>query len=95
MESSASRQDGLSLGPFTAGLARYLQHHLALDMHHGAVQVVRISCGGFVLSEGRLKLFKPSAGGSDGEDGGRSNEAEAVHNLLLRLCARHSAVDAT
>ncbi|KAL8381973.1 hypothetical protein RB595_005978 [Gaeumannomyces hyphopodioides] len=91
-EEEESAQDARTPGPFTAALGRYLRHHLALDMHHGAVQVVRISCGAFVLSEGRLKLFRPSAGG---EDGGRSREAEALRNLLLRLCARHSAVDAT
>ncbi|KAL8411563.1 hypothetical protein RB596_000996 [Gaeumannomyces avenae] len=86
-------------GPFTAALARYLGHHLALDVHHGAVQVVRVSCGAFVLSEGRLKLFRPAAAaGAEEEEGGgrrRSREAEALRNLLLRLCARHSVVDAT
>ncbi|EJT78410.1 hypothetical protein GGTG_03511 [Gaeumannomyces tritici R3-111a-1] len=98
-EEEKSGQGAPTPGPFTAALARYLGHHLALDVHHGAVQVVRVSCGAFVLSEGRLKLFRPAAGGGteeeEGGGGGRSREAEALRNLLLRLCARHSVVDAT
>ena len=45
--------------PFTEALARYLDHHLALDMFHPAVRVSKIACGGFVLSEGRVKVFAP------------------------------------
>ena len=43
--------------PFSYALACYVKHHLALDMAHPAVTIVRIACGGFVLAESRLKLF--------------------------------------
>ncbi|GAO16398.1 uncharacterized protein UV8b_00243 [Ustilaginoidea virens] len=44
--------------PFTEALARYLDHHLALDLFHPSVRVVQISCGGFVLAQSRLKIVK-------------------------------------
>lgn len=43
--------------PFTEALAQYVREHLALDMFHPAVRVIKIACGGFVLSEGRVKIF--------------------------------------
>ncbi|KAG8417970.1 hypothetical protein J3458_005418 [Metarhizium acridum] len=44
--------------PFTEALARYLDHHLALNMFHPSVRVVQISCGGFMLAQSRLKIVK-------------------------------------
>lgn len=44
--------------PFTEALARYLDHHLALNMFHPSVRVVQISCGGFVLAQSRLKIVR-------------------------------------
>ncbi|PNY26809.1 Uncharacterized protein TCAP_03264 [Tolypocladium capitatum] len=44
--------------PFTEALARYLDHHLALDLFHPGVRVVQISCGAFVLAQSRLKIVK-------------------------------------
>lgn len=57
--------------PFTEALAAYMRHHLALDMFHPAVRVTRVACGGFVLSEGRVKLFgvPPPTTEEDGESG--------------------------
>ncbi|KAL1855324.1 hypothetical protein Daus18300_011141 [Diaporthe australafricana] len=43
--------------PFIEALAQYVQQHLALDMFHPAVRISKIACGGFVLSEGRVKIF--------------------------------------
>ena len=43
--------------PFSTAVARYIQHQLALDMSHPGVRITRIASGGFVLSEGRLKIF--------------------------------------
>ncbi|KAK8052236.1 hypothetical protein PG993_003621 [Apiospora rasikravindrae] len=54
--------------PFTEALGLYLDRHLALDMFHPSVRILRIACEGFVLSEGgRIKVFMPPA-----EDGSRS-----------------------
>ncbi|KAG5922959.1 hypothetical protein E4U42_005113 [Claviceps africana] len=44
--------------PFTEALARYLDHHLALNLFHPSVRVVQISCGGFVLAQSRLKVVR-------------------------------------
>ncbi|POR39048.1 Uncharacterized protein TPAR_00750 [Tolypocladium paradoxum] len=44
--------------PFTEALARYLHHHLALDLFHPGARVVQISCGAFVLAQSRLKIVK-------------------------------------
>lgn len=53
--------------PFTEALGLYLDRHLALNMFHPSVRIPRIACEGFVLSEGRIKVFKPPP-----EDGSRS-----------------------
>lgn len=44
--------------PFTEALARYLDHHLALNLFHPSVRIVQISCGGFVVAQSRLKVVK-------------------------------------
>ncbi|KAG5973630.1 hypothetical protein E4U55_000348 [Claviceps digitariae] len=44
--------------PFTEALARYLDHHLALNLFHPSVRIVQISCGGFVLAQSRLKVVR-------------------------------------
>ncbi|KAK4161362.1 kinetochore complex Sim4 subunit Fta1-domain-containing protein [Cladorrhinum sp. PSN259] len=49
--------------PFTEALGRYLREHTAIDLFHPAVRVVKIACGGFVIAEGRLKIFKPTGEG--------------------------------
>ncbi|KAF4447752.1 hypothetical protein F53441_8771 [Fusarium austroafricanum] len=43
--------------PFTEALGSYLHHHLALDLFHPSVHVTQISCAGFVLGQGRLKII--------------------------------------
>ncbi|ROV90670.1 hypothetical protein VPNG_10104 [Cytospora leucostoma] len=51
--------------PFIEALAEYVQAHLALDMFHPAVRIIKAACGGFALSEARVKIFgaqPPSAG---------------------------------
>ncbi|KAJ2891699.1 hypothetical protein MKZ38_000061 [Zalerion maritima] len=46
---------------FTEALAVYLDENLALDLFHPLVRVTKIACGGFVLTEERLKVFTPPA----------------------------------
>lgn len=79
--SSSHPSDTDQQQPFTEALAAYLRQHLALDMFHPAVRVSRIACGGFVLSEGRVKLFgvpPPPGGEGDGDgDGGAVRRAVA------------------
>lgn len=57
LDADASNSLGEKTTPFAYNLARYVKHHLALDMSNPAVSIVRIACGGFVLAESRLKLF--------------------------------------
>lgn len=56
-EHSGSRFDSVPPQPFTEALSQYVQQHVALDMFHPAVRISKIACGGFVLSEGRVKIF--------------------------------------
>jgi hypothetical protein len=65
--------------PFTAALAQYLKQHLAFDVTRPGVGVARIACGGFVLSDGRLKLFSPA---NDHPGDTRANQAPIM--ALLR-----------
>ncbi|CAK7265698.1 Bifunctional dehydrogenase and ferrochelatase [Sporothrix epigloea] len=43
--------------PFITALAYYFKGHLGLDLSNSAVEVVRVACGGFVLSINRIKIF--------------------------------------
>ncbi|KAK3986820.1 kinetochore complex Sim4 subunit Fta1-domain-containing protein [Cladorrhinum sp. PSN332] len=52
-------EEGTDKQPFTEALGRYLRQHTAIDLFHPAVRVVKIACGGFVIAEQRLKIFKP------------------------------------
>jgi len=51
--------------PFLEALGRYFDAHLALNLFDPRVKVTRIACGGFVMSEGRVKIFPPGEKGSD------------------------------
>ncbi|KAK6224212.1 hypothetical protein LQW54_000361 [Pestalotiopsis sp. IQ-011] len=42
---------------FSDRLASYLDKHLALNIKHADVRIAKISCGGFVLGEGKVKLL--------------------------------------
>lgn len=65
--------------PFMKALASYIKAHLALDLKHEYVRIVRIACGAFVLGgEGRVKLPQPVG---DGEDA----HARATGKLLEAL----------
>ncbi|KAI0967205.1 kinetochore complex Sim4 subunit Fta1-domain-containing protein [Xylaria arbuscula] len=67
--------------PFTNALAKYLDHHLALDVTHPGVRVLRVVCDAFALSETRMKVFPPRGGGGD-------DEANAVDTFLRNLIRR-------
>jgi len=60
--------------PFMEALARYLDGHMGMDLFHPSVRITKVACGGFVLTEGRVKVF-------DGEKRG-------VKNLLGDLARR-------
>lgn len=84
-EASSDEIDASDSQPFTEALASYLKEHLALNLFHPGVRVVKIACGGFVMSESRLKLFvhPPS-----GEDEGGTGQRRAVLELLGRLAEK-------
>lgn len=74
--------------PFMEALAQYLRAHLALDLFHPAVRVIKIACGGFVMSGGRVKIFgvpprQEADGGRDGlSDARRQRAVWAVYEGL-------------
>ncbi|TRX93568.1 hypothetical protein FHL15_005540 [Xylaria flabelliformis] len=63
--------------PFTTALATYLSHHMALDLFHPGVRILRVVCDAFALSEGRVKVFAPRGGGEE--------EVEVFTRDLIRL----------
>ncbi|KAL6803232.1 kinetochore complex Sim4 subunit Fta1 domain-containing protein [Trichoderma sp. SZMC 28013] len=44
--------------PLMEALANHLDHHMALNLFHPGVRITQISCGGFVLSQSRIKIVK-------------------------------------
>ncbi|KAL6863625.1 kinetochore complex Sim4 subunit Fta1 domain-containing protein [Trichoderma novae-zelandiae] len=44
--------------PLMEALAHHLNHHMALNLFHPGVRVTQVSCGGFVLSQSRIKIVK-------------------------------------
>lgn len=74
---SIPKQEPTRSQPFTEALAEYVRDHLALDMFHPAVRVTKIACGGFVLSEGRVKVF-----GTPAEENGESSMSDRNQRAL-------------
>ncbi|PSS16529.1 hypothetical protein M430DRAFT_245404 [Amorphotheca resinae ATCC 22711] len=67
--------------PFTDALTSYVHTHLALDMRHESVKILKIACGSFVLgAEGKAKLTEPSI--SDGGDVQRRATGMLVEKLI-------------
>lgn len=79
--------EGTRPQPFTEALAQYVRKNLALDMFHPAVRVTKIACGGFALSESRVKIFGvvPS---SDERSGLPDTKQRAVWAVLEGLLER-------
>ncbi len=73
--------------PFTDSLAYYLKRHLALDITNDAVAIVRVACGGFVLSETRLKMFGVSKSGLDTASSRHRAVVQRIFGDLV-VCAR-------
>ncbi|KAL7794386.1 kinetochore complex Sim4 subunit Fta1 domain-containing protein [Trichoderma ceciliae] len=44
--------------PLMEALANHLKHHMALNLFHPGTRVTQVSCGGFVLSQSRIKIAK-------------------------------------
>ncbi|KAK3903492.1 kinetochore complex Sim4 subunit Fta1-domain-containing protein [Staphylotrichum tortipilum] len=69
--------------PFTEALACYLKEHLGLNLFHPGVRVTKIACGGFAMSEMRLKMFAPAdAGATQGSGSSLLGQRGAVLELL-------------
>lgn len=62
-ESSAGK---MASHAFTEALGRYLDEHLALNLFDPRTRITKVACGGFVMSESRLKLFSASDKGLGG-----------------------------
>ncbi|OIW32307.1 hypothetical protein CONLIGDRAFT_554224, partial [Coniochaeta ligniaria NRRL 30616] len=45
--------------PFTEALGTYFDEHLALNLFDSKTKITKVACGGFVMSESRMKLFSP------------------------------------
>ncbi|KAK3389743.1 kinetochore complex Sim4 subunit Fta1-domain-containing protein [Podospora didyma] len=76
--------------PFTEALGRYVHQHLALDLFHPGVRITKIACGGFVMSEGRVKVFAAIDLGdaTSGAEGSGPGQRAAVWELLRDLVGK-------
>jgi hypothetical protein len=78
--------EGKDESPFLNALAGYVKAHLALDLRHERVKIVRIACGAFVLGgDGRMKLTPPS--GLDDGDNPQGRATRRLVNDLIRIAA--------
>jgi hypothetical protein len=80
--------------PITEALGTYFDEHLALNLFDSRTRITKVACGGFVLSENRLKLFSPSERDL-GDEAGRHVLAthiqaivDCLDDLLDRAMAR-------
>jgi hypothetical protein len=86
MVSRGKKIDGKDESPFLNALTGYVKAHLALDLRHERVKIVRIACGAFVLGgDGRVKLTPPS--GLDDGDNPQSRATRRLVNDLVRIAA--------
>jgi hypothetical protein len=86
MVSRGKRIEGKDELPFLNALASYVEAHLALDLRHERVKIVRIACGAFVLGgDGRAKLTPPS--GLDDGDNSQSRATRRLVNDLIKIAA--------
>ncbi|KAK1832524.1 centromere subunit L [Podospora conica] len=76
--------------PFTEALGRYIDQHMGLDLFHPGVRITKMACGGFVMSESRLKIFAP-AGLDDATSS--SGQRKAVFELLRDLVQKARGLD--
>ena len=68
-----------SHSPFMVAITNYVNAHLALDLGHELVKILKIACGAFVLgSEGKIKITEFT----DGDD---SIQGQAILNLINSL----------
>lgn len=76
--------DDTGKGLFFGALEKYVQKHLALDLTHENVKIVRIACAAFVLgAEGKIKITRPTGGdGGDDEAGQRRATRRLVNGLV-------------
>ena len=80
--------------PFTEALGRYFDEHLALNLFDSRTKITKVACGGFVMSESRLKLFSTDVGGGRDHPTSIPN-VQAVVDCLNDLQDRATARDVT
>ncbi|KAF7947695.1 hypothetical protein EAE96_008775 [Botrytis aclada] len=71
--------------PFMAALKTYVKAHLALNLGHEKVKIVKVACASFVLGEGRLKLTQPSNG--EHENDGQYRATRQLLNSLVNIAS--------
>ena len=80
--------------PFTEALGRYINQHMGLNLFHPGVRITKMACGGFVMSESRLKIFAPAGlGDAVAREGSPSGPRKAVWELLRDLVQKARGQD--
>lgn len=87
-------EDSTASQPFTEALGRYVNQHLGLNLFHPGVRITKMACGGFVMSESRLKIFAPADLGDAAAGGAPSSgQRKAVWELLRDLVQKARGQD--
>ncbi|KAF1993413.1 hypothetical protein P154DRAFT_74415 [Amniculicola lignicola CBS 123094] len=69
--------------PFTAALAVYLKHHLALDLSHPKVLISKIDCSAFLLHNERIRIEAPVISEDTTIDPDSSDPDASAHELAV------------
>lgn len=87
-------EDSTASQPFTEALGRYVNQHLGLNLFHPGVRITKMACGGFVMSESRLKIFAPADLGDAAAGGAPSSgQRKAAWELLRDLVQKARGQD--
>ncbi|KAL2066049.1 hypothetical protein VTL71DRAFT_2120 [Oculimacula yallundae] len=88
---SIGRKEGTD-SPFFDALATYIKGHMALDLRHEKIKILRIACGAFVLgTDGKFKLTYMA--GNDASDSSHGSATRRLVNGFLSHTAGSSSAD--
>lgn len=86
--SSDARFDKMGSGSLLLAIQHYIKHRMAFDISHSTVQISKVACGGFVIGDGRVKIFPPGA-----DEAGVTEDSELFQWVATKRKARHHLIE--
>lgn len=80
--------DKIGSGALLLAIQHYIKHRMAFDISHSTVQITKVACGGFVIGDGRVKIFPPSA-----DEAGTSEDSELYQWVATKRKARYHLIE--